>query len=252
MNDPIDIVGGRIAYWTGVNHPLETNPKFYRSESNMRVEAKGDIQYGSVVPSKTRPVTLKSSVFVNDTAVANKQTFTVNETTSETFSWSFKEGLKLGLKFSAKLPLIGKAGVTAELNFEATQTHTDVKTKGWAYSFDINVPARSRIETSFVIEQSDYNISFIAPVQVRGTCVVKSDQTFYRWDIADLMGLLRWDAATFDAAPEGTFSAVQGDRYLVTAKQFPPSPENAEAVSSSIIDAGVMQDDKIIRFPLPS
>lgn len=249
MPDPIDTVGDRIRYWCEINRPDLGKAQFSRKDSAMRVESKGEPQYGNAVPTSTQPVALETSSFDNETSLPDKQTFTVNKTTTETFSWSLKEGISVGLKFSAKIPLIGKSGVSVNVSFEATQTQTSTIEKTWAYSFDVNVPAKKKVETSFIVAESKYSIPFTMPVQVRGKYSVKFKDAEMAGEISDLIDKYGWDAWTFDAVQEGTFNAVQGDSFTVKAVES-SALKDVAASASSIIYAGVMHG-KISKYTLP-
>jgi hypothetical protein len=232
-----------------INRPNAGKAVFNRKDSVMRVESKGEPQYGNAVPTSTQPVSLKKSFFENDTSAADKQTFTVDQKTTETFSWSLKEGISVGLKFSAKIPLVGKAGVEVNVSLESTQEWTNTVEKSWAYSAEVTVPAKSKVETSFIVSESKYSIPFTLPVQVRGRYSIKFNDGEFKGEIADLIDKFGWDGFTFDAVQEGTFKAVQGDDFTVKAVES--ALKDGAASSSSFIDAGVMQAGKTIRNTLP-
>ncbi len=243
MADPIAIVGDRIRYWAERNNPKDGAGKFDTYWSKLRVEPK-EIVYGTPSPASISPVTLDTAKYTNNTSAPNKQTFSVSKKTTETFSWSLKESISTKVTLETKIPFAVQGKTEVTVSFEGTQTTTKSLERTWTYSFDVNVPARKRVTTKFIVAEGHYKVPFWAKVRVRGKAWIKfANGKWWGAEISDMIDKLKWNPTTFDCDMDGTLDAVRGDHYEVETEEFDITSE-AEG-SSQLVDSGVMQDRKL-------
>jgi hypothetical protein len=226
MQDAIDLVGQMIADQTsnnfhGAGNELGQAAKFRRDLSNMTMEPNGAIVYtGEPEPTSTNPVVVDTGTFYNKMDVENDEVFPFDKTIVHTFSWSLNEGIEIGASFDAKIPLIGDAKASTKVSFSSSQGTTNTNTEHWGYTANIKVPARSSVKVDFVISEANYEIPFLAPVAVRGTCVVQfPDGSEITQEISKLINKLGWDVWAFTGNCQGTFKGVKGLSCDVTATQ---------------------------------
>lgn len=252
MQDPYKMVKDKIVYWCQVNQPNRGACTFSDYWSSLSAGEYKDLQYGNSSPASIDPNVVESAEFSNDSSVADKQTFSVNKTTTDTFSWSLKEGITTKVSGSADIPFLAKGKVEVAISFESTQTHTSTETRSWTYSAEVNVAAKKRVKTSFVVSEAKYHIPFTARVPVRGKVWVQYADGHW-WggvDIDYLMNTLHWRPDTFDAVIEGTFDGVRGMDYKVKVEEFALPSATAVSgsegpISTETIDAGVMVDGNL-------
>jgi Clostridium epsilon toxin ETX/Bacillus mosquitocidal toxin MTX2 len=251
MIDPIKVVAARIEYWSQINFPHAGACKLSDYYSNLKVGGFKDLQYGSSYPVSIDPAVIETAEFSNGSSVADKQTFSVNKTTTDTFSWSLKEGISTKVSGEVGLPLVAQGKVEVSVSFESTQTCTKTEARSWTYSSEVNVPAKKRIRTSFVVSEGKYRVPFTAKVPVRGKVWVLFANGFW-WGGVEIDKMINdkaynWDPATFDSVIEGTFDGVQGMDYQVRVEEFDlPSVRAFSApkipFTTQIIDSGVRLD----------
>ena len=254
MINPLKVVGDRIAYWLQVTFPQEGAYTFSDYWSTLRVEEYKDLQYGNSYPASIDPNVIETAEFSNGSSVADKQTFTVNKTTTDSFSWSLKEGITTKVTGTGGVPGVASWSVEVGISFESTQTHTSTETRSWTYSSEVNVPAKKRIRTSFVVAEGKYNVPFTARVPVRGKVWLKSAKGNW-WGGIEIDTMINderynWRPDTFDCVIEGTFVGVHGMDYKVQVEEFDLSSGKAVSasevpISTQVIDSGVILDGNL-------
>jgi Clostridium epsilon toxin ETX/Bacillus mosquitocidal toxin MTX2 len=239
MADVIQVIGDRVKYWAQINNPSDGPGTFRKDKSNLRAEFK-TLQYGNLYPHNFRPVTLQTSTYINRGSLPNKQTFSVDKKTTSTFSYTFKESIETKLTSKINIPIVGEGGLELTLNFESTQSQTTEDARTWTYSTEINIAPHKRVETSFIVEEGQYDVPFTAKVQVRGLVYIEFKQTnkHFAREISRLMEL-GWNPTTFDYDVTGIFEAVHGAKYIVTVDEFDLEEPDRAAVHS-VIDSGAI------------
>jgi hypothetical protein len=244
--DPIDVVGDRIRFWTEHNYPDAGRGAFVRDKSDLRI-AQTEMTYGQILTQSVSPEEVDSGVYENNSSAQDSQTFTVNKSTTNSFTWSMKEGVKAGAKFEAKIPFIGEADTTVELNLEATQAGTTTTAKSWTYSAAIPVPPHKRIKTSFIVNQAKYSVPFTVVARVRGGAMIQmANGTGGKLDIDDLINK-GWNPWEFDVQDTGTLAASLGQNYLVRVDESDLLAQEALAGRRSyVFDSGIMRDGELV------
>lgn len=186
----------------------------------------------------TTPISIITEQFSNGSTVEDSSVFKHTKTTKATFQWAISQGLKLGAKasFTVGLPAIDSAKVEAsiDLAFGSTQTQSNEQAQQWEADQKINIPARSVIDASIVVQTATYDPNFSATITVSGTVDLKytggsnaspiweiilgAQQGIYHSPTAKSLTVdPTAQNATFRAS--GTFKGVQGTSHGVTVVQ---------------------------------
>lgn len=242
--DPIDIVGDRVRYWSEINNPSDGPGRFRRDKSRLRIE-NTSIQYGDINPTSIEPVTVKTSEFENNGSAQAQQEFIVSETTTNSYTWTLQEGINTKVNFKTKLPFIGESESEIALSFESSQSETTTRQKTWSYKANIPVPPKTKVTTTFIVNQGQYNVPFKGKVQVRGLVYIEFPKTgrVFRKEISYLIDVALWRPNTFNAEISGTFGAVHGQNYFVRVDEI---NIGGKVATSSTLDSGVMRDNKLV------
>lgn len=226
MLDAIDLVGQMIADQTsnnvhGAGNKLGQAAKFRRDLSNMTMEPNGAIVYiGKPEPKSTNPIIVDTISFTNNTDTEDVQKIPFDKTTEQTFSWSLEEGIEIGAEFDAEIPFIGDAKASTKVSFSSSQGTTNSTTQHWGYKAEVKIPKRSSVKVDFIVAEANYEIPFLAPVKVRGTCVVEfPDGGQITQQISRLIDDLGWNAPAFNGNCQGIFKGINGLSCTVTATQ---------------------------------
>jgi Clostridium epsilon toxin ETX/Bacillus mosquitocidal toxin MTX2 len=248
--DPIDVVGQRVKYWSEINNPTDGPGTFEPGRSSLRVEYV-DIAYGQALPLSIDPTQVDSAQWENNSSVQNSQVFTVDKTTTDSFTWTMKEGLKTGAKFGAKLPFVGQAQTTVELNLEATQSGTQSTARRWSYSATVPVAPHKRVVTSFIVNEAKYSIPFTATARVRGRVYIRFAKggRYFQREISEMIEKSGWNPGTFEVQTSGTLTGTQGQTFVVrvdendlaAARSFSVSPDQ-----SFVLDSGMLRDGRTV------
>lgn len=188
-----------------------------------------DFAYETPNPVQT-PHALASSTYVNDSDVQDSQLFSDTKTTTATFQWTVTAGIKFGAKESVKVSLPEVADVSAEVSWEISlglsvaQVLTSTET--WQWSTTINVPAKSRLTASVVLNEARYEPHFSARVVLAGSVGYHTADRSVA-GAQSIAGILAGrpgvevdgDLAVYTV--QGIFQGVQGMGYVIETQQEP-------------------------------
>lgn len=235
--DPIKTVAEHVRHYTEVNNPKDGKAKYVASKSKLHVEV--SMKYGEIKPSELIPKVVDKSEWINNSSVQDTQVFTVDKTTTDSFTWTIKEGIKVGAKFDAKIPFVGDAEASVEINLEATQAGTHSEQKKWSYSANIPVPPHKKIITEFLVNEATYSIPFTAVAKVRGTIFIQFDKKECKYTIDELIIDDGWTPSGFEVKTTGTLAAVMGEYFVVKVNEFDPSEMVDALVKTYVFATGL-------------
>jgi hypothetical protein len=247
MIDPFAVVGERVRYWSEINNPKDGKGTYVPSKSSMRIHQQ-DIIFGEVLPGEITPDSVYHASWENNTSVQGTQNFTVNESTTDSFTWTVKEGLEVSTKFQAKIPFVGSAESSIEMSLESTQSETHTTTKGWIYATQVLVPPRSKVVSSFIVNQAKYDVSFTARVVVRGKVHIKFQSgRFFEQEIDVLINDAGWSESTFKVHTTGMMEGVVGESFTVRTDEY--ALDGTPVALTNVVDRGFWADGKIVSVP---
>lgn len=165
-----------------------------------------DVRYNPPIDSLLgEPKALLKSTFVNKSDAMDQQTFKHSLTETASFSTSFTEGVKIGAetKLKTKIPFIAEGEVTlsAEGSFSSTQNDTSTQSQAFEFNSTINVPPRSRVVATAMIDSLRYVGTLTAKVQVAGRIFINFGSTSLQVDVADVFKAIK-------SRPPGNYSVT--------------------------------------------
>ena len=186
----------------------------------------------------TTPSVIAAAEFDNDSDVQNSELFQDERSTTASFKWSISEGLKLGAKttFEVGTPVVkGGVEVSAELSLGSTQEQVTTTTQTWTWSATVNVPPRSKVVASTVLNEETYSPRFTAVVEIGGTVGFRNaDGTIAGGtSVPSILEGMPGVETVYAEAPwgkypassrvtcRGVFVGVQGRGYHIETKQSP-------------------------------
>jgi hypothetical protein len=200
------------------------------------------------IPLTSTPATLAETEFTNDTDAQSTETFANTKSTTATQQFSITDGYKIGVdvEFHVGLPIVGgSVRGQYEVSFSKTETQTTSETESWTWSTTVNVPARSRVVVSIILQQANYSPKFSARMRVSGVAswVFHSNVLNHspRSDVSigkhfahyPYPGVVVIDDSTIEFDVNGQLVGSHGLRTSVIAKQYKIDTGELVGVTSS-------------------
>lgn len=151
------------------------------------------------------PESIDSATFTNNTDAQDTKSFKKGGSITAAFSTSTTQGIKIGAQTTLEtgIPFLAKGQVTlsAEGSFSSTSNTTTTQTQTFETQDTINIPPRSRVEVSLVVDLLQYTGTVTAKVQVGGRVFINFGSTSLVKEISDIFKAIK-------ERPPGNFSVT--------------------------------------------
>jgi hypothetical protein len=205
-----------------------------------------NIVFATNPPIEAPSITFKQ-VYDNNTSMEQIWSLTYHKSTTSTFTWSLTEGIDVGYQLSVTAPLppgvfVG-GQVSTNLSFSSTQEKQEQDEVSWDFEQQLTVPANTKNESSLIIVQQKYDVSFVADVVLTGYVAIwnasKIDvnnpggsDRHWLWFIPiarvfreyPVQGyVVQGNAVVFKS--HGVFKGVEGVNSFVRIDEYPSGPK---------------------------
>ncbi len=131
-----------------------------------------NVRYNGNGTTADMPGLVVTDTTTNDTSLEQESQFKQTKSTTSSFTWTTMVGISVGISLSATVgvPEVASAttSLTTTISLESTASNTESETISWEIERSVKVPAHTKMDMVWTINQKRSNATFVADVILTG------------------------------------------------------------------------------------